>query len=894
MTLSAGTKLGPYEIIAPIGAGGMGEVYRAKDTRLDRTVAIKVLSSKLDMSAELKARFDREAKTISQLQHPNICVLHDIGSENGTDFLVMEFLEGESLNEKLKRGPLPIEELLKISIQLADALEKAHRAGIIHRDLKPGNVMLTKSGAKLLDFGLAKPMGSAGAAASNTSASIFAAAATITSPGSPLSSVGTIIGTVQYMAPEQIQGLEADVRSDIFAFGLLLYEMATGKHAFEGKTQTSVVGQILAVNPVPISTLRPMTPAALSRLVSTCLEKDPDERFQTIHDVKLRLIEIAEAPADTGAAPNSKSGARMNWPVMIAAATVVILTGIAAIYFAQVAQQPKQVMRSAILAPEKTVFVTTTPDSGVPVLSPDGTRLAFIARDEKGLLSLYVRAINSLTAQPLTGTTGALHPFWSPDSHNLGFFADGKLKRIDANGGPAQELALADRGRGGAWAADGTIIFCPGINSTLFRVSAGGGTATPATKFANNETGHRWPSFLPDGKHFIFWTRGPRSHIAVGSLDSLDHKQIMESGTNAVYAAPGYLLFVRGGTLVAQPFSTSKLELTGDTIPLAEHVATNISSYRGVFSVSDGGMLIYQVGEFSGGGWQMQWAGRDGKPIGSIPGFATYLEPSISPDGKRIAAAYADAGGNIDVWVIDIARGTKTRLTFDPANDSYQIWTPDGSKIIYSSNRGPRTDIYMKAADGSGAEELLLKDDSDKIWKSISPDGRYLAYHNNNPGGKIASEIWLLPLFGDRKPFPIVQGPLLAGTPAISPDGKWLAYSADDGRSREVYITEFPGGGAKWQASTTGGLYPKWRGDSKELYFINYSGNLSAVDVAASATSVKLGAPHVLFTAILQGLNWGPYDVTRDGKKFLLNGTVSNETDAPLTLVTNWLSEIKK
>ena len=598
-------------------------MYRAKDTRLDRTVAIKVLNSKLDVSAELKARFEREAKVISQLQHPNICVLHDIGSENGTDFLVMEFLEGESLNEKLKRGPLPAEELLKISIQLADALEKAHRAGIIHRDLKPGNVMLTKSGVKLLDFGLAKPMGSANTASNNTSASVFAAAATVTSPGSPLSSVGTIIGTVQYMAPEQIQGLEADARSDIFAFGLLLYEMATGKHAFEGKTQTSVVGQILAVNPVAISTLRPTTPAALSRLVSTCLEKDPDERFQTIHDVKLRLIEIAEAPTDTGAAPNSKSGSRMKWAVMIAVATVLILTGIAAIYFAQVGQQPKQVMRSAILPPEKTAFVTTAPDSGVPVLSPDGTRLAFIARDEKGTLSLYVRAMNSLTAQALTGTTGALHPFWSPDSHNLGFFADGKLKRIDVNGGPSQELALADRGRGGAWAADGTIIFCPGINSTLFRVSAGGGTATPATKFANDETGHRWPSFLPDGKHFIFWTRGPRSHIAVGALDSLDHKQIMENAADAIYAAPGYLLFVRGGTLVAQPFSTSKLALTGDAIPLAEHVAINGSSFRGVFSVSDSGMLVYQVGTLSGGGWQMQWAGRDGQPVGTIPDFAT-------------------------------------------------------------------------------------------------------------------------------------------------------------------------------------------------------------------------------------------------------------------------------
>jgi eukaryotic-like serine/threonine-protein kinase len=894
MTLTAGTKLGPYEIISPVGAGGMGEVYRAKDTRLDRTVAIKVLNSKLDISAELKARFDREAKVISQLQHPNICVLHDIGSENGTDFLVMEFLEGESLNEKLKRGPLPTDELLKISIQLADALEKAHRAGIIHRDLKPGNVMLTKSGAKLLDFGLAKPMGSAGAAASNTSASIFAAAATVTSPGSPLSSVGTIIGTVQYMAPEQIQGFEADVRSDIFAFGLLLYEMATGKHAFEGKTQTSVVGQILAVNPVPISTLRPMAPAALSRLVNTCLEKDPDERFQTIHDVKLRLIEIAEAPADSATKASSRRASTLSRAMWFGTAVVAILSAIGVTYFTTSLQTPKQVVRSMILPPDKTAFVTTTPDSGVPVLSPDGTRLAFIARDEKGMVSLYVRAINSLTAQPLTGTTGALHPFWSPDSHNLGFFADGKLKRIDANGGPAQELASADRGRGGAWAADGTIIFCPSINSALFRVSAGGGTATPATKLENDETGHRWPSFLPDGNHFIFWTRSPKPRIAVGSLDSLDHKRIMESGTNAVYAAPGYLLFVRGGTLVAQPFSTSKLTLTGDAIPLAENVAINSSSFRGVFSVSSTGMLVYQVGKLSGGGWQMQWAGRDGKAISTIQDFETFLEPAISPDGKRIAVAYTDAGGNVDVWVMDSTRGTKTRLTFDPANDSYQIWTPDGSRIIYSSNRAQRIDLYIKAADGSGAEELLLKDDSDKIWKSISPDGRYLAYHSNNPGGRIASEVWVLPLFGDRKPFPIVQGPFLAGTPAISPDGKWLAYSADDGRSREVYVTPFPGGGPKWQASTTGALYPKWRGDGKELYFINYSGNMSAVDVAASTTSVTLGTPHALFTSILQGLNWGPYDVTRDGKKFLLNGTTSAEIDTPLTLVTNWLTEIKK
>ena len=894
MPLTNGTKLGPYEIVSPLGAGGMGEVYRAKDTRLDRTVAIKVLNSKLDISPELKARFDREAKVISQLQHPNICVLHDIGSENGTDFLVMEFLEGESLNEKLKRGPLPTDELLKISIQLADALEKAHRAGIIHRDLKPGNVMLTKSGAKLLDFGLAKPMGSSGPASANTSASVFAAARTVTSPGSPLSSVGTIIGTVQYMAPEQIQGLEADVRSDIFAFGLLLYEMATGKHAFEGKTQTSVVGQILAVNPVPISTLRPMAPAALSRLVNTCLEKDPDERFQTIHDVKLRLIEIAEAPADSGASASTAPGRAMNRVLWFATTAAILLAAIAATYFWTAEMQPKQaVVRSAILAPEKTTFVTTQPDSGVPVLSPDGTRLAFIARDSKGQLWLYVRAINSLTAQPLSGTMGAIHPFWSPDSRNLGFFSDGKLRRIDANGGPTQELASADRGRGGAWSPDGTILFCPSINDVLYRIPASGGTAVPASKLGEDESGHRWPYFLPDGKHFIFWSRGTKAHICVGSLDSLEHKQILESAVNATYAAPGYLVFVRGGTLMAQPFNAGKLAVVGDAIPVAQNVAINGASFHAVFSTSETGLLVYQTGGVSGG-WQMQWAGRDGKATRGIPDFNTFLEPAISPDGKRIAVSFADAGGNIDVWVIDDGRGTKTRLTFNPANESYQIWTPDSARIIFSSTRNHRTDIFSKAVDGSGNEEVLLQDDSDKTWKSISPDGRYLAYQRSNPENKVSSEIWVLPLFGERKPFPIVNGPFLAYSPAISPDGKWMAYASDENTRRNIYITPFPGGGPKWQVSNTDGIYPKWRGDGKEMYFVTYGGNMTAVDVATTATSVTLGTPHVLFSATLEGLNWGPYDVSRDGKQFLLNGTAAQDNDTPLTLVTNWLSEIKK
>jgi eukaryotic-like serine/threonine-protein kinase len=893
MALPPGTSLGPYEIVAPIGAGGMGEVYRARDTRLERTVAIKVLNSELVAGPELRGRFEREAKVISQLQHPNICVLHDIGTEGSTDFLVMEFLEGEPLSERLKRGALPAGAVLKIAIEIADALEKAHRAGIIHRDLKPANVMLTKSGAKLLDFGLAKPMAARVAGTGSSSASIFAAAMTTTSPASPLSSAGNIIGTVQYMSPEQIAGHEADERSDIFAFGLLLYEMATGKRAFEGKTQSSVVGAILAVDPPTVASLQPATPLALCRLVNTCLAKDPDDRFQTIHDVKLRLAEIAEAPVEAPAVPGAAARGVNRW-ILVGGGVVVIALAAVAWYFASRATQPKQVIRATISAPENTTYVTTPPDSGVPVISPDGSKLAFVARDGKGQMSLYVRALNSLAALPLAGTNGAIHPFWSPDSHSVAFFADSKLKRIDAGGGPAQEIASADRGRGGAWAADGTILFSPGINTVLMRVPAAGGKVVPATRLLPGETGHRWPYFLPDGKHFLFWVRAGTPAICVGSLDSLDHKQLFENDTNATYAAPGYLLYVHEGTLLAQPFSTSKLATTGEAFPIVERVATNLPSYRGVFSTSEAGMLVYQSGGVSGT-WQLQWSGRDGKLISSITEKAHFLEPAVSPDGKRVAVSFPDAGNNTDIWILDPARGTKTRLTFDPAVDRFPSWTSDGSKVLYASTRRGNRDLYMKAADGSGNEEIVLQDDTDKTWPSMTKDGRYVVYQRRAVGGTTGEDIWALPLFGDRKPFPVVATPFLDATPSLSPDGKWLAYSSDESQRREVYITPFPGGGAKWQVSTAGGLSPRWRGDGKELYFLSYDGSMNAVEVKASANSVALGTSHVLFSSTLQGQNFGPYDVTSDGKRFLVNGAGALEGGStPLTLVTNWAEELRK
>ena len=896
MALAAGTRLGAYEITGQLGAGGMGEVYRARDTRLERTVAIKVLNSQLTASAELRARFEREAKVVSQLQHPHICVLHDVGSQDGTEYLVMEFLEGETLADKIKRGPLPANELLRVAIEVADALTKAHKAGIIHRDLKPGNVMLTKSGAKLLDFGLAKPMAASASAAASGSASVFAAAATMTSPASPLSSAGAVIGTVQYMSPEQIQGQEADARSDVFAFGVVLYEMATGKRAFEGKTQSSIVGQILAVDPVPIATVQPMSPAALSRLVQACLAKDPDERFQTIHDVKLRLQEIRESKTETGRGAEKTATSGVNkWIFAVVAAIVLLLSG-TTLYFANRAAQPKAVLRTTILSPENSPFVTITPDSGVPVISPDGTRLAFVAREGSGhgQLVLYVRAMNALTAQALAGTEGAVHPFWSPDSKNIAFFSQGKLRRIDSSGGPIQDLAPGDRGRGGTWGPDGTILFVPGINDPIMQVPANGGTSKVASKYASGEGGHRWPNFLPDGKHFLFWSRGVKSSICIGTLGSLDHTVLFENATNAVYAEPGYVLFTRDRALMAQKFDATNLKLQGDPFPIADHVSANGPSYRGVFSVSNTGLLIYQEGETTAG-WQLQWVGADGKQLGQpLAQQATFLEPMISPDGKRVVVSFADAGGNFDLWILDNERGTKMRLTFDPALDNFPAWSPDGSKVYFSSNRKGHSDIYVKAADGSGTDELLLADDTDKTSKAISQDGRYIAYERRDAGGSTGTDVYVLPLFGDRKPFPIVKTPYSEGAPEISPDGRWLLYVSDESKKQQVYITPFPGGGSKWQVSVTDGLAPKWRGDGKEIYYISYDGSFNAVDVTTTATNVKLGTPRKLFSGTLQALTYGSYDVTKDGKKFLLNGSNPLMSNTPLVLVTNWTEELKK
>ena len=906
MPLTSGAKLGPYEIESPLGAGGMGEVYRAKDTRLGRTVAIKILNSSLTATPELKARFEREAKVISRLQHPHICVLHDIGSHNGTDFLVMEFLEGETLSDRLHRGSIPANELLKIAIQIAEALEKAHRAGIVHRDLKPGNVMLTKTGAKLLDFGLAKPVSAAIAADRDVSRSAFTAATTQSSPAAApaaaLSVAGSVAGTVQYMSPEPVQGLPTDARSDIFSFGAVLYEMATGKRAFSGQTMGSVVAQILAVDPPAPSSFEPQTPPALDRTIRICMAKDPDERFQSAHDLKLQLQMIAEEPA----APVGTKAKPSLGAALIVTAFVALLACAAAVYFGLSERQPQPALHSSLLPPDNAGFFS---EAGVPTLSPDGTKLAFVGMDEKASYMLYVRPLDSSAAQPLAGTEGANFPFWSPDSRNIGFFVGNKLERISAAGGPVLKVAdvPGSESRGGTWSAAGTILITSDVApQTVMQVPAMGGAPSAASKLSAGDSlhpaeySHWWPFFLPDGKHFLFWSQ-QGNEVCLGELGSLDHKVLFGDSSDAIYA-DGYLLFVREGTLFAQRFNTRDLAVSGAPIPVAENVVTyHTIGNHGVFSASQNGLLVYQGGQ-SAAGWPLLWYSRDGKTLGPLAEAAPYHAPAISPDGRQVALTKGQLDHPIgDVWVFDVQRGTETRLTFD-GKSAYPIWAPDGKKIIYASfsankpdaKTGERQDVLkIKAADNSGAEQDLVPPTLNfAAFPSISADGQHLVFQTR--GAKTAWDVWGLDLRGNRKPFPVVQTPFLELLPSISPDGKWVAYVSNETGRSEIFITAFAGGQAKWQVSSSGGREPRWRGDGKELFFSANDSSIMAVDVSTDNSTVLLGTPHLLFRARMQSAPLGQFDVTRDGKKFLINSVNAQGGSNPLTLLSNWMAELKK
>jgi len=888
--LTSGTRLGPYEIESPAGSGGMGEVYRARDTRLERVVAIKVLPTHFADSSERRQRFEREARAVSSLSHPHICTLHDVGRQEGLDYLVMEYLEGETLAARLEKGPLPTEQLLRLAIQITDALDKAHRQGVVHRDLKPGNIMLTRNGAKLMDFGLAK---TATAPATGTALEAM-------TQSRPLTAQGTIVGTFQYLAPEQLEGKEADARSDIFSLGAVLYEMATGRPAFSGKTQASVIASVLASEPPPITSLQPMTPPALERVVKTCLAKDPDDRLQMAHDLKLQLEWILEGGSAIGvpapAAARGRRWERLAWAAGLLAA--LALGHIAALYMRE-APKPPYAIRSHILPPEKSEFLFSGNFNGPPAISPDGRLVTFAARVPDGRFALWVRPLDGLSAQPLAGTENATFPFWSPNSRTIGFFVDGKLKKIEAGGGPAQGICDAPIGRGGAWNQDGTIIFAASVAEPLQKVAAAGGVPAVAVKFdpARQDNSHRWPYFLPDGRHFLYWSRSAdpeKTGIYIGSLDSDHPSFFLRSDTNAIYAAPGYLLFLRDQTLVAQPFDARKLKFTGDLVPVGEGVQVNPAIYEGVFSASENGVLLYQTGATQLEGWDLRWYDRSGKQLGTLPRRDKYFEPRLSPDDKRIAVQIGPVGTVNDIWILELARGTRTRLTFSSASKIYPVWSPDGSRLAFASNRKTgQFHIYAKASNGVGDEETLLEDKVNGSPSDWSRDGRYIAYFGFGASGKWG--VGILPLFGDKKPFPFLRGESNQISPAFSPDGKWLAYSSDETGRFEVYVAPFPSSQGKWQISTAGGFSPRWRGDGKELFFFNeLERRMMAVAVQPKGSSLEVGAPQALFQATNAATGYaGTYDVTADGKRFLVNTFAQQPSTTPITLVTNWAAGLK-
>jgi Tol biopolymer transport system component/predicted Ser/Thr protein kinase len=876
MPLAAGSRLGPYEILAPLGAGGMGEVYRARDTRLERDVAVKVLPPHLSSSEEMRHRFEREAKAISQLSHPHICALYDVGSHDGTEYLVMEYLEGETLATRLAKGPLPLPQTLSFGIEIADALDKAHRQGIVHRDLKPGNVMLTKGGVKLLDFGLAK------AIAPMTPQSGLTSLPTLATPQN-LTQQGTILGTFQYMAPEQLEGAEADVRSDIFALGAVLYEMATGQKAFQGKSQASLIGSILKEEPQSVSSLAPMTPPALDRIIKTCLAKDPENRFQTAHDVKLQLQWVAEGGSQAGLpAPvvaRRKNREKLAWGVAAAVALAAVALGVG---FLRRAPSPRRVVRFEIATPEG----ITTIDA--PRISPDGRYLAFNATDSSGKSRIYVRALNALSAQALNGTEGTTRPFWSPDSRFVAFFAEGKLKKIDVSGGPAQKICDAPSGADGSWSPEGVILYDGRANDPIYRVSAAGGTPVVAAKAdaTRKEGSVGWPEFLPDGRHFLYMATGQKPEdnaYRVGSLDSNESKALAPAQTLITYAPPGLLLFVRDKTLVAQPFDAKALKTTGEPIPLAEHIGTDAVGLAR-FSVSREGTLAYRTGE---SGDRMVWVDRSGREVEAIGDPGDYHNPALSPGGDRVAFDFADPrSGKGDIWVRDLKRGVSSRFTFGKGDAFAPLWSPDGRTIVFTEGQ----DLFEKPADGQGDEKPLLKSDELKLASDWSRDGRTLVFMSR--AKETGWDIWALPTSGDRKPTPFLKTQFSEFLAALSPDGGYVAYQSNESGRPEVYVQSFPGPGGKWQVSTSGGLEPKWRADGKELYYRAPDQKLMAVEIQAGS-GFSAGVPQALFAGHFEtGIARNRYLPTPDGRRFLAVAPLGRESMTPTTVVLNWSAEL--
>jgi serine/threonine protein kinase/Tol biopolymer transport system component len=885
VTLSAGTRLGPYEIVAPIGAGGMGEVYKAKDTRLERSVAIKVLPQHLSASPEVRQRFEREAKTISQLSHSHICALYDVGNQDGVEYLVMELLEGETLSDRLGKGALPLEQTLRFAAEIADALDKAHRQGIVHRDLKPGNVMLTKSGVKLLDFGLAKAM------APPVQSAVTSLPTVMGSREPNLTQEGTILGTFQYMAPEQLEGREADARTDIFAFGCVLYEMATGRKAFSGASQASLISSIMKEEPAPISSVAPMTPPALERVVKRCLAKDPEDRWQNAADLKSELKWIAEGGSQSGVpAPVAASSARRRSAVAPwTAALVLAALGFAAGRFLHHAPDTAVTRSSIDLPPQMELDRWSS-----LALSPDGATLAFAATGSEGKRQLWVRRMDSFAVQPLPGTDDATGPFWSPDSRSIGFFADGKVKRVPAGAGAVLTICDAADGRGGSWSVDDVIVFAPSPFSGLSKVPAVGGVAQPVTRVEAAGATHRLPFFLPGGKRLLYFSGAQGGSAETNSIQALDlatgkSTLVARENSEGRFVEPGYLVFVREGNLLAQPFDPAALKTTGPAVPVAEGVAFEAFRWIGNFTFSNAGRLVFQSNEAVRKA-RLTWFDLDGKELGAVGEAANFFTVALSPDAGRVAATVLGSrNARPELRLYDLERGAGSRFTFGDQGANFPVWSPDGRQIGYGDvGQG----IRIKPADGGSEGKVVLAQKAN-IWPlSWSPDAkRMLLRIQDARGGGV--NLYDFPLEGEPQPrllFATDPNEFVNG--AISPDGKWLLYTSNETGRQEVYVVPYPGLGEKRQVSTSGGTAGHWLGERSILYRQPPEGKLFAVDLEATGDSLRLAAPRPVFGNKVPPR--GPFDVTRDGKRLLIAVPSDDSSSAQIRFVSDWHAELAK
>ncbi|MBS4027914.1 MAG: protein kinase, partial [Ignavibacteriales bacterium] len=843
-----------YKILEKLGEGGMGVVYKAHDTKLDRTVALKFLPAHLAGSEQDKARFIQEAKAASALNHPNICTIHDIQEHEEQMFIVMEFVDGQTLHEK--KSSLTEKQAIDYGIQIADGLAAAHEKGIVHRDIKPENIMIRKDGiAQIMDFGLAK---------------LRANGSEITR----LTKEGSTVGTAGYMSPEQVQGQETDHRSDIFSFGVLLYEIFTGQLPFRGVHATAMMYEIVNVDSPPMSSIKPEIDSSLDAIVLECLEKDVNERAQSAKQISIDLKRYKRESSRTRMSSTFSTGAiskmskdseitpggflsRMNRLPWIIAIVCFISSAILGVMFFRSSSIERNTIRSVILPPEEAEFDFYGNTSGPPVISPDGKQIVFSAKDSSNKRRLYVRSLNSLEALPLAGTEGARHPFWSHDNQFIGFVAQGKLKKIDASGGPAITICNSGDSRGGTWSKEGNIVFSPGVANTLFVVSASGGTSTKITTLdsVRKETTHRWPFFLPDGQHFLYFARtvatgsqGEGDAIRVASLDGKENKILVNTSSNAVYAS-GHLLFVRGNSLVAQRFNINTVELEGEPSVIVQGIAFDPSITRGLFSSSENGFLIYQTGNVQVGS-NLIIMDRNGKELGKVGDIGEYLAFRISPDGQQIALGLWDQKSrNNDVWIYEIQRGLKTRFTFDAAAETNPVWSSDGNQIVFLSTRKGNGDLYIKSSSGATSEEILLESGDGKSPSDWSSDGKFIAY-NVNGGSKTQTDIWVLSLNSDsgkQKATPFLQTEFNEGEARFSPDGKWIVYSSNESGQAEVYLRPYPGPGGNRQVSTAGGYTPSWRNDGKEIYYINIDRKLMSAEIAMKGSTVEVSSVNPLF-----------------------------------------------